>query len=142
MKETETLEFKESLTQLKEAVISIRRNELISEIFHRIKYIEKWGTGIGKIMKLESETTFEEVGDFFLVTFKRKNMQSSEKIVEKTVEKIISAIRQKPNITIKELEVVIGLSRRGIEWNISKLKSEGKIKRIGSDKLGYWEIIE
>jgi ATP-dependent DNA helicase RecG len=117
--------------------VSIRRNELIADIFHRIKYIEKWGTGIGKILKLEPETTFEEIGDFFLVKFKRKNLT-----VEKTVEKILIAIQQKPSITIKELENITGLSRRGIEWNIKKLKKEGKIKRIGPDKGGYWEIVK
>ncbi len=119
--------------------ISIRRNELIADIFHRIRYIEKWGTGINKILTLEPETTFDEIGDFFLVTFKRKE---SLVTVEKTVEKILLAIKQKPNITIKELQTIIGLSRRGIEWNINKLKSEGRIKRIGSDKTGYWEIME
>jgi len=123
--------------------ISIRRNELISEIFHRIKYIEKWGTGISKIRKLEPETTFEEVGDFFLVTFKRKNnLVNVEKTREKTREKIISAIRKNTYITIQGLKEITGLTDKGVEWNLSKLKKEGKLKRIGPDKGGHWEIGE
>ena len=42
----------------------------------------------------------------------------------------------------KELEIETGLTRRGVEWNVHKLKKEGKIERIGSKKDGYWEIIK
>ncbi|QJR22712.1 hypothetical protein BREVNS_1962 [Brevinematales bacterium NS] len=67
--------------------------------------------------------------------------KSSHKTVEKTVEKIIAAIKENPKITIKELGEKTVLSRRGVEWNIEKLKQQGKLKRIGSDKGGYWEVI-
>lgn len=62
--------------------------------------------------------------------------------MEKTVEKILSLIKDKPNITIKELQEITGLTSRGVEWNLAKLKQERKIKRIGPDKGGYWEIVE
>ncbi len=68
--------------------------------------------------------------------------KGSQNAVEKTVEKIISAIKENPKITIKELVEITGLSRRGIEWNIEKLKQKGKLKRIGPDKGGYWEVVE
>jgi ATP-dependent DNA helicase RecG len=35
-----------------------------------------------------------------------------------------------------------GLTRRGIEWNLSQLKARGIIERIGPDKGGYWKVIE
>ncbi len=38
--------------------------------------------------------------------------------MEKTVEKIIKKIKEKPKITLKELEKETGLTRRGVEWNI------------------------
>jgi len=57
------------------------------------------------------------------------------------VEKILEAIKIDPAITYEELSKVTGLSRRGVEWNITKLKAEGKIKRIGPDKGGHWEVI-
>ncbi|MEM3473639.1 MAG: winged helix-turn-helix transcriptional regulator [archaeon] len=56
------------------------------------------------------------------------------------MEKILIAMKENPKITIKELEAVMGLTRRGVEWNINKLKREGKIIRIGPDKGGYWEV--
>jgi ATP-dependent DNA helicase RecG len=45
-----------------------------------------------------------------------------------------------PYITQKELVKEIGLSRRGIEKNISILKAKRIIERIGPDKGGYWKI--
>ena len=65
-----------------------------------------------------------------------------EKTVEKTVEKIISLIKENPRITQKELVKKTGLTRRGIEWYLAKLKQEKIIKRVGSDKAGHWEIIK
>lgn len=56
------------------------------------------------------------------------------------MEKILEAIKDNPAIVYEELSKVTGFSRRGVEWNISKLKAEGKIKRIGPDKGGHWEV--
>ncbi len=39
------------------------------------------------------------------------------------------------------MQVKTRLSRRGIEWNIAKLKQQGKIARIGPTKSGYWKVI-
>ena len=56
--------------------------------------------------------------------------------------KIISLIKENPLITIHELADKIGLTVKGLEWNIKKLKEKGKLKRIGPAKGGYWEIVE
>ena len=62
--------------------------------------------------------------------------------VETTVEKIIEAIKKNKSITIKQLQSVTGLTRRGVEWQLSKLKEEGIVKRIGPDKGGYWKVVD
>ncbi|MEK6926861.1 MAG: winged helix-turn-helix transcriptional regulator [Nanoarchaeota archaeon] len=69
-------------------------------------------------------------------------LTEGEKTVEKTVEKILQLIKDNSRVTQEELSVKTGLTRRGIEWNINKLKEEGLIKRIGSDREGYWEIMK
>jgi len=63
-----------------------------------------------------------------------------EKTVEKTADHIMALIAQNPTITISTLANLTGLSRRGIEHNLKKLKDEGKIERIGPDKGGKWKI--
>jgi ATP-dependent DNA helicase RecG len=72
----------------------------------------------------------------------KPDMKSKEKGKVKTVEKIIKAIKEKPSITVKELADLLSLTRRGVEYNLSKLKEQNKIRRIGSDKGGHWEVIE
>ena len=45
-------------------------------------------------------------------------------------------------ITANQLSELTSLSRRGIEYNIDKLKKEKKIKRIGEDKGGHWKTLK
>jgi len=51
-------------------------------------------------------------------------------------------IKKKPNITTDKLAKEIGVTRRTIARYISKLKTQNKIKRIGSDKGGHWEVVK
>jgi ATP-dependent DNA helicase RecG len=60
----------------------------------------------------------------------------------KTREKILELIRKDEHITTNTIAETIGISVKGIEWQISKLKEEGIIKRIGPDKGGHWEVID
>ena len=60
--------------------------------------------------------------------------------MEKTVEIILVLIKDNPQITQKNLMVKTGLTRRGVEWNLKKLKEANRIRRIGPDKGGHWEI--
>ena len=70
--------------------------------------------------------------------------QDGKKTVEKTVvitvEKILVLIQDNPKITQKDLMIKTGLTRRGVEWNLKKLKDTGRLRRIGPDKGGHWEV--
>jgi ATP-dependent DNA helicase RecG len=55
-------------------------------------------------------------------------------------QKIIDHISENPYITIQELSLIVGISKRKIEENLAKLKSFEFIERIGYDKGGYWKI--
>ena len=68
-------------------------------------------------------------------------MQLVQNTGEKTVEKILVLITANPQITQKELMDQTGLTRRGVEWNLRKLKDERRIKRVGPDKGGHWEVL-
>ena len=61
----------------------------------------------------------------------------------KELEEIIKhAIMNNPSITIQSLREITGLSKNGI-WNVlNRMKEQNKIKRIGPDKGGHWEVIE
>ncbi len=123
---------------LKEKHPSKPRNIDIANIFFKAGYIEAWGRGIAKIIDGCKnaglpEPDIEEYAGGFQITFYKGD--------QKSVEKIVALMSTNPYITQKELSVSTGLSRRGVEKNISLLKKAGKIKRIGPAKGGHWEII-
>jgi ATP-dependent DNA helicase RecG len=64
------------------------------------------------------------------------------KAVVKTRDRILLKVSQNPVITREALSQETGLSIRGVEWNLSVLKTEGKIRRVGPDKGGLWEVLK
>lgn len=65
-----------------------------------------------------------------------------EKSSQKSSQKILNLISENEKITTKEMALKIGINRRAVVKQISKLKKERKIERIGSDKAGKWKIIK
>ncbi|OYT11336.1 MAG: hypothetical protein B6I18_04595 [Bacteroidetes bacterium 4572_112] len=88
------------------------------------------------------EAIFKTEGMFTIVFKKRLIKSILKKTSEKTSEKILSLLKENSNITISQMAEVIGVSSRSIERNVKKLKSERKLKRIGPDKGGYWEVLD
>jgi Fic family protein len=66
----------------------------------------------------------------------------SEKMPEKTSEKILRLIADNPRLTIAELARLTGLATRTIERNIQGLQAQGRLCRVGPDKGGHWEVIK
>lgn len=50
-------------------------------------------------------------------------------------------IKDNPNITTAELHRILGISETAVDNNISFLKENGYIERVGSKKTGYWKIL-
>ena len=69
-----------------------------------------------------------------------KTSNSSEK-TSNSSEKILELIQQDPKISAAGIAMEIGISSRGVEKQIKKLREAGIIKRNGADKGGYWEIV-
>ena len=60
----------------------------------------------------------------------------------KTGDLVLDLIKANPSIAREEMAKALNLTIDGIDWNIRKLKNEGKLKRIGPDKDGHWEVVE
>ncbi len=65
-------------------------------------------------------------------------IKTSEK--QKTEERIIELLRANPKHTTKTLAQAIGITTKGVEKQISKLKTQGRIQRVGSAKGGSWKV--
>ena len=56
-------------------------------------------------------------------------------------EKIIAEMRDNPNITTSQLHVILGISETAVGNNITFLKENGYIERIGAKRGGYWKVL-
>ena len=93
--------------------------------------------------KVDDSTSFIEfMLQALLDTMTEAITKPSEKVSEKTSEKIIRALHYNHAMTIAELAKNFGLSTRSIERNLQKLQKEGRLRRIGPQKGGYWEVVQ
>ena len=69
-------------------------------------------------------------------------MAVSQNTTQKTTQKIIELIRQDSTITIDQMAMELGLTRDGINYNIKKLKKEGRLRRIKDNNGERWDIIK
>ncbi len=61
---------------------------------------------------------------------------------QKSDQKILLALKQNPMETIAGLVESTGLSPSGVKKILRKLKESNRLRRIGPDKGGHWEVIE
>ncbi len=54
---------------------------------------------------------------------------------------MIELIKKNKEITVKEFSKIINVSPTTIKRYISRLKELNILKRVGSKKKGYWEVI-
>lgn len=134
--------------KLKTKHLSKPRNKLLADVFYKAGFIESWGRGTLEIVNkcLEQELPepdfVEEYGVFNLTLYKDIRKEETAEGVEKSTEKILGFISENPSITVAELVEKIGISKKGIEWNIKKLRNKGVLKRIGSRKNGSWVVLK
>lgn len=135
---------------------SIARNPIIADLLRRTHYIEKAGTGIGRMKELMEKAGLKEpqfkYDDFFEVNFLRPSyydkdygtydLSKKKEKLNNTQEKILELIKKDASITQKEMAEIIGLAMPTIRKNIGILKNKKIISRSGSTKKGQWIIIK
>ena len=137
-------------------------NPLLANAFFRMGYVEAWGRGIEKINRecREHEIQppkydFEMAG--LMVTFhanpahlqavglgKGETTPITTPITTAITsrDKLLSLIKDKPEISQQEMAEALGLTRNGIKYHLTKMKQEGLIRHVGQTRGGRWEIIK
>ena len=59
-----------------------------------------------------------------------------------TQNRILTEIRNNPNITKARLIEILPVGKTTIDKGMSILKKKGYIERIGSNKSGYWNVLK
>ena len=60
----------------------------------------------------------------------------------RTSDAIIEMMRVNPLISYVTLAKMLGRAESTIIWQIAKLRKNYRIRRIGPDKGGHWEVME
>lgn len=155
-----------SLAQLRQPHGSIPANPLLAEPLYLTQYIERLGTGTGDMIRRCREAGLPEpefsLEDGFRISLGRPlPVPSSSVTTEETEEEtrgqgvsgaapgkasisreqILAQLRTHPEVTIAELARQLNLSDSGVEYNLRKLRQEGRIRREGSTKSGRWVVV-
>ena len=134
-------------------------NPDIAGVFYRAGFIETWGQGIQKICDecrdLGADIpSYELIGTTLRIRFralesalidqakapKRQNDVLDGVLDDVLADRIIKALKEAPQITQKELVLMLDVPYRTLQRKMDELKVEGRIIRKGGKRFGYWEI--
>jgi ATP-dependent DNA helicase RecG len=125
-----------TVEEIKQGVSKLR-NRVIGQIFYRLGLIERWGSGISRIIDSCRELgfpqpLFEEIGTHFRVTLKTQRNKNVD--LHETDQAILSTLekQQEIGISTKELSEIIGKSTRMTRLRLTALIQKGWIIGIGS----------
>ena len=125
--------------------ISSVRNKQIAVIFKEAGLIEKYGSGIRRVMKAFEEyqlesPIFEEFQHGFRVTIFKTPQKTPQ--IKPVRLKIIDLLLEEPGMSQRAVSEKLGISFDTAKEHFTKLKKENRIKRIGSKRNGFWKVLE
>ena len=144
-------------------VPSRRRNPVIADIFNRLRYMDRRGSGFKKIVedyqmyanvsngakpvfKSELSSFFITLPNLQYVVKGQDGTKDVTKDVIKDVTKeqadILDVMRGNPNVTTAEMSQRIGLTQRHILRLIKELTDKEVIRRDGGRRYGKWMILK
>jgi predicted HTH transcriptional regulator len=114
-------------------------------IYKDLDMVEHLGSGMNRILSFYKKESFILNDMFLRIVFHSntneiKTTQETKKLSSR--EKIILELKKDSSLTREELATLVGISANAIKQHLSKLKNLHKIKRVGSTKAGYWEILD
>lgn len=132
---------------------SLPRNKNILETLYKCKDIEMFGSGFKKVYALcESKGIKVKYGldpyGFSFFFLRNANGVSTEAVLSEedgwmndVDREILALIKERPALSSKDISDSLNRAQRTVQRSLSSLKERGKIRRIGTLRRGYWEII-
>ncbi|MGN0600945.1 MAG: RNA-binding domain-containing protein [Oscillospiraceae bacterium] len=116
--------------------ISQPRNRNLAEMFHRLKYIESYGTGIRKILSLYSDSSVKPTiivtPNSFRISLPNRNSGTVVKAaVPKQYQAVIDYLNEHDSMTVEELQELLNIKRTRAYNLYKKMEAEGYIKVSG-----------
>ena len=144
-------------------------NPLIAQTFFKAGFIESWGRGFEKIKKeceqynipipeIDIKTSGVMVkcnpSEIYMDLLNKMKGKNDQIKVHKNVQinnyekltriekQILNIILETPQITQVNIASQLKKTPKTIQRGVSTLKEKGIIERVGSNKKGYWKIID
>ena len=128
-------------------VPSTRRNPVLADIFNRLGYMERKGSGFGKIIGgYEFQINYDESKKpsfrsdryQFTVIMPNLNYDVPQDVPQDLMDvQIIKLIRNDKKISTEKIADVLGVSTKTVKRHIKKMNN---VRYVGSGYSGYWEI--
>jgi len=148
-----------SIEEMRRGNVSRRRNPLIAELFRRIHMVEGWGRGMPLILENAPTAQFRQTAGLFIASFERpsygddasqftdyskevKTEETSKKPQRNPKEKLLALIKEQPELSVKAMSALCGMSINSVQHHLNALKAAGKIHHIGPTKSGRWEVLD
>ena len=126
------------------------RNRVLARIFKEFNFIEKWGSGINRMINLCKNANLKtpeikETGDSVVLTFYRAMPDNAGLVpdnaglnnLSETEEKVFNLILDKT--TRKEIQDKLLLSERTIRKILNTLQEKGLIEKLGKGPATYYK---
>ncbi|MDO4682020.1 MAG: ATP-binding protein [Lautropia sp.] len=157
-----------TLDEIRRGNVSRRRNPKIAELLRRVHLVEAWGRGVPLILENAPQTNFVQIGGLFITRFLRsssgtqptsgnvldfgdtsketsKDKETGGSVFSPTVSssarEIMLLLKAKPTMTANDLAARVGITVQGVRYHLNQLKKQGKLRRHGATKTGYWEVV-
>lgn len=111
------------------------RNKVIGRVFHQLKLIEHWGTGLNRMIEAcreqkAQEPQFEEVDHYFKVTLypgttRESSLESWEKVV-------IEYLRKHEEVTPKDAQKLWAVTPRTTSTRLGKMVNRGLVTEMST----------
>jgi ATP-dependent DNA helicase RecG len=151
-----------TIADLHRGNVSQRRNPLIADLFRRVEMVESWGRGMTLIHQNAPTVEFRQAGGLFIASFARPSFVEGERAehletspkrlenIKKTPSKrqvnikesLLKALRMQPELSVDTLAAQMGSTPASARHHLRVLQAQGRIRRIGPDKGGKWEVLD
>ena len=128
--------------------MTAKRNQIIVSVLDKLEYIENYASGVRRIFK--DYESFDKKPEYYIsdngvivTLYNRnyiKNIDTQNDTQKNRIKTIIDLIKEKPNITIKEICLKLKVSLSTIYRDMKYLKESNILEYQGSSKRGKWII--
>ncbi len=136
--------------------VHFSRNPNIARFLHEYDYVQEFGEGIDRMfneMAAAGLPAPEYHDNAFMLNATIRNgvISEADEVINEVIngainisvteQAVLAALKKKARITKVELQKETSLGKSTIDRTIKALKEKGLIERVGSNKTGYWKII-